>query len=116
MLRSLIRYSAVGFVVALVLGLSTGRVHSEIEITGTPKPAPAPARPAMTAEAPNASLRVQCWQNGVKILDEDNIEGIRLRNLIDRDSVGFRGRDSNGGEIHIIPFNDHSACLIKPMR
>ena len=59
---------------------------------------------------------MQCWQNGVQILDEDNIQGIRLQNLIDRDSVGFRGATSTEGQIHVIPVNDNSTCLVGPMR
>ena len=116
MLPSFIRYGVVGLGVAIALGISIGLAHSEIEITGVREAAPAGAAITAKASARNTLLRVQCWQNGIKIINEDNLRGIRLRNLIERDSVGFKGQDGNNGEVYIIPVNDDSTCLIKSMR
>ncbi len=117
MFLSFIRYGVVGLGVAIAFGISIGSVHSEIEITGVRGAAPTTGA-AITAGASARSplLRVQCWQNGIKIINEDNLRGIRLRNLIERDSVGFKGQDGSNGEVYIIPVNDDSTCLIKSMR
>ncbi len=116
MLLNLIRYGVVGLGVAIALGISIGSVHSEIEITGVRGAAPTSAAITAGASARSPLLRVQCWQNGIKIINEDNLRGIRLRNLIERDSVGFKGQDGSNGEVYIIPVNDDSTCLIKSMR
>jgi hypothetical protein len=116
MLLNLIRYGVVGLGVAIALGISIGSVHSEIEITGVRGAAPTGAAITAGASALSPLLRVQCWQNGIKIINEDNLRGIRLRNLIERDSVGFKGQDGSNGEVYIIPVNDDSTCLIKSMR
>lgn len=116
MLPSFIRYGVIGLGVAIALGISIGSVHSEIEITGVRGAAPTGAAITAGASARSPLLRVQCWQNGIKIINEDNLRGIRLRNLIERDSVGFKGQDGSKGEVYIIPVNDDSTCLIKSMR
>ena len=116
MLPKFIRYGVVGLGVVIALGISIGSVHSEIEITGVRGAAPTGAAITAGASARSPLLRVQCWQNGIKIINEDNLRGIRLRNLIERDSVGFKGQDGSNGEVYIIPVNDDSTCLIKSMR
>jgi len=121
MVSNSLKYAGFGLAIAIALGLATTQGHSEIAISGGQK-APhaasvADAKPA-TNDLPkqSASLRVQCWQYGVKIIDEKNVFGIRLQNLIERDSLGFKGRDSNNGDIYVIPVNGDSTCLIKPLR
>ena len=116
MLKKLLMCSAFGLVVATALGLSTGLVYGEIEIVGVQDPESAGPAPTSGAPDRSVSLQVQCWQNGVKIIDEVDLEGVRLRNLIDGDGVGLQGRNWKYGAVNIIPVNDGSTCLIKPMR
>ncbi len=114
--KKLFIWSAFGLVVATALGFSTDLVYGEIEIVGVQ--GPKSAGPALTGGVPgrSVSLHVQCWQNGVKIIDEVDLDGVRLRNLIEGGGVGLQGPDWKYGAVNIIPVNDASTCLIKPMR
>ena len=114
---NLTRLLGFGSLIVIALGLTAPHAHSEIAITGGQLPpiaAPIAMAAAPATESP--ALWVQCWQDGVKIIDEKNIFGIRLRNLIEREAIGFSGRDSNNGNVYIIPVNDVSTCLIKSLR
>jgi hypothetical protein len=108
-----------GLAIAIALGVATSAGHGEITVMEAKKP----LSPAADGKGPanellnlSASLWVQCWQHGVKIIDEKDVSGIRLQNLIERDSLGFKGRNSNNGDIYVIPVNDNSTCLVKPLR
>lgn len=112
-----------GFALAgtIVLCLATIQGHSEIAVTGvgTPTKAGPLAEPPAAVSQPgkqSAPLWVQCWQYGVKIIDEKNLFGIRVQSLIERDSLGFSGRDGSNGEVYVIPIKGDSTCLIKPLR
>lgn len=118
---NLTRLLGFGSLVAIALGLAAAHAHSEISVTGgQPPPMAAPmakaAAPMSVSPTQAPALWVQCWQDGVKIIDEKNIVGIRLRNLIEQEVIGFSGRDSNNGNVYIIPVNDVSTCLIKSLR
>lgn len=115
------KFAGAGLAVAIAFGLAASQGYGEISVTGGPKSAETAA--AVEAKGPksepiriSASLWVQCWQYGVKIIDEKDVSGIRLQNLIERDSLGFRGRNSSNGDIYVIPVNGDSTCLIKPAR
>ena len=112
---NLTRLLGFGSLIVIALGLTAPHAHSEISVTGGRLP-PMAAAPATESPAQAQALWVQCWQDGVKIIDEKNIFGIRLRNLIEQEAIGFSGRDSNNGNVYIIPVNDVSTCLIKSLR
>jgi hypothetical protein len=121
MLLNAVKIAGLGLVVAIVLGLASTHGHSEIAVSGGQKAAKAgpvvDAKPA-TGEPIKlgAPLWLQCWQYGVKIIDEKNIFDVRLQNLIERDSLGFKSRDANNGDIYVIPVHGNSTCLVKPLR
>ncbi len=112
---NLTRLLGFGSLIVIVLGLTAPHARSEISVTGG-QPPPMAAAPATESPTQAQALWVQCWQDGVKIIDEKNIFGIRLRNLIEQETIGFSGRDSNNGNVYIIPVNDVSTCLIKSLR
>lgn len=121
MVSNALKYAGFGLAIAIALGFATTPGHSEISIAGGQKPTsatplPEGQPPATDPAKQSASLWVQCWQYGVKIIDEKNVYGIRLQNLIERDSLGFKGRDAKNGDIYVIPVNGDSTCLIKPLR
>lgn len=117
-----VKYAGLGLAIAIALGFAAvPQGRSEIAVAGGPKvtkAAPAADTKAQTGEpmSGGASMRIQCWQYGVKIIDEKDVFGVRVQNLIDRDSLGFKGRNSKNGDIYVIPVNGDSTCLIKPMR
>ena len=117
MLRNMRRHLRVWPIVAIALALPANQGRSEITVpndTITAESAPLALAEISTEESiQETPFQVQCWQNGVKIIDEKDFFSIRLRNLIDRETLGIRGRDSNSGDVYIIPVNENSTCLIK---
>lgn len=110
-----------GLIIAIGIGLTATSGHSEIKgpLKGKrPKLAKTVKGAAgkKVVKKYDAPLRVQCWQHGVKIIDEKGVRDIRLQNVINRATIGFKGRNSKRGEIYVIPVNDDSTCLIKPLR
>lgn len=110
-----------GLVVTIALGVTVGQAYGEIAVNGDRKsgdavPAAAAKEPAKGPLKLGAPLRLQCWQYGVKIIDEKNLFSVRLQNLIDRDSLGFRRNASNDADVYVIPVNSDSTCLVKPLR
>lgn len=121
MVTKAMRYLGIGLAVAVALGVAATRGYGEITVTGTPK-SPAGASvaegkgPVSEVTKLSVAMWVQCWQHGIKIIDEKDIYGIRLQNLIERETVGFKGRSADNGEVYVIPVNDNSTCLVKPLR
>lgn len=113
MLRIMRRHLRFWPIVAIALALPANQGHSEITVpndTIKAESTPLTLVEELTRDTP---FQVQCWQNGVKIIDEKAFFGIRLRSLIDRETLGLRGRDSKSGDVYIIPVNENSTCLIK---
>lgn len=115
MLRKILIWSSFGLFFGTTLGLSTGLVYGEIEILGGQ--ASKPADPELTTGVPGESipLHIQCWQHGIKIIDEVGLDGVRVRDLIEGGGVGLQGDNWEYGDVNIIPVNDASTCLIKPV-
>jgi len=114
------KFLGVGLVTALALGFAAPQGHGEITVTtGKKPPKLVVGENAKAAKKERVSLDtsnwVQCWQHGVKIIDEKGIFDIRLQKLIARDNLGFKGRDSERGEVFVVPLNGDSTCLIKPI-
>jgi hypothetical protein len=119
MLIKSMKLRTLGLAIAIALGVATSAGHGEITVTDSQKPAGAAAEgkgPPSELVKQSAALWVQCWQHGVKIIDEKDVYGIRLQTLIERDSVGLKGRNSSNGDVYVTPVNDNSTCLVKPLR
>jgi hypothetical protein len=99
-------------VLALVLPISLTR--GEVTKTGEPEPRPAPERLA-PGPGPEVALRAQCWQEGVKIIDQDGLQGLSLKALTEQQSVSFKRRAEAGPSVFILPFAD-GLCLVQPAR
>ncbi len=120
MLTKSMKFLGIGLITLLVLGFAAPKGHGEITVTNGKKP------PKSTVGAKTKATQkervsldtsnwVQCWQHGVKIIDEKGIFDIRLQKLIARDNLGFKGRDAKRGEVFVVPLNGESTCLIKPI-
>jgi hypothetical protein len=120
MLIKSMKFLGVGLAAVLALGFATPQGHGEITVTSGKKP-PKSAVGAKTKATTKGRVSldtsnwVQCWQHGVKIIDEKGIFDIRLQKLIARDNLGFKGRDAKRGEVLVVPLNGDSTCLIKPI-
>jgi hypothetical protein len=85
------------------------------EISRTGEPSPPEARGEITLVPVEQPLRAQCWQEGVKIIDQTGLEGLALTEALKLQAVSFRGRESEQPETLILPFAD-GMCLIQQQR
>ena len=116
MLKKILVCLSFGLVVAAALGLSIDLVYGEIEIVAAQDRKSADLAPNGGPQDRNLPLQVQCWQNGIKIIDEVELSGIRLSDLTEGDGIRLQGPNWKHGTVNIIPVNDASTCLVKPMR
>lgn len=116
-----VKFLGIGLITALALGFSAPQSHSEITVTSGVTPTKTDADTKTETGGKNhaglgKSNWVQCWQHGIKIIDEKDIFDIRLQKLISRDDLGLRGQDSKHGSVFVVPLDGDSTCLIKPLR
>jgi hypothetical protein len=80
---------------------------------------PPPRLPVVTKQHP--LVHVQCWREGVKIIDEAGLSEITLNrflsqvtppNVVDGNAVGLKGRDEKGGQFLIVPVRN-ATCLLR---
>jgi hypothetical protein len=100
--------SGIALVVASQLGLS------EVAKTGEPEPRRTP-KAAKVAPPAELALRTQCWQGGVKIIDQDGLIGLSLNALNQEGSVSFKRQAEHQPTVFLLPFPD-GLCLVQPQR
>lgn len=59
-------------------------------------------------------LRVQCWQEGRKIIDRTNLRALSLNSATQRGSITFKPVDDDQPSVSILPFAD-GLCLVEPI-
>ena len=88
---------------------------AEIDFEDSPPPRPKPRK------ASGPVVQVQCWQEGVKIIDVTGLDELTLSNILPRvpttksfdgDALGLKGRDGEGGKFLIVPVRD-ATCLVR---
>lgn len=91
-------------------------VLEEVKPTPTPAPDLAPVQQA----APDG-VHVQCWQEGIKIIDEQGLSEMALSDLLPRatgvtsfdgNSLGLKGRDGGGGRFLVVSVRE-ATCLVR---
>ena len=97
-------------VLALLASSSLGR--GEVARTGDPQARPNPDAHAITPPAALA-LRTQCWQHGVKIIDQDGLLELYLNADSRQGSVSFKRAAADQPSVFILPFPD-GLCLVQP--
>ena len=114
MRRDILRHGALitACVVALILPITLTR--GEVTKTGEPEPKASPER-LSPVPAADVELRAQCWQHGVKIIDQAELEGLSLDAATRERAVTFRGRAAAQPTVFIMPFAD-GLCLVQPAR
>lgn len=65
--------------------------------------------------APGARLRVQCFQQGVKIMDEDQLEAINVSPSSRSNSLTFKRRGQEGVAVMVFSL-DETACVVAAPR
>jgi hypothetical protein len=101
---------------ALTLVLPISLARSEVSRTGEPEP---PASPERIAPVPvpvhDTELRAQCWQQGVKIIDQADLQGLSLNAATRERTVSFKRQAEQQPSVFILPFAD-GLCLVQPTR
>jgi hypothetical protein len=74
--------------------------------------------PAMTTEPARpvhgpGPLRVECWQEGTRIIDQRGLSGLSIAAATRESSVSFKGRESGQASVFLLPLAD-GLCLIRP--
>ena len=85
------------------------------EINRTNEPPPREAQAEVTLVPVDERLRAQCWQEGVKIIDQTDLRGLALNEAVKQQGVSFRGADGEQPRVLILPFAD-GMCLIQQER
>ena len=65
--------------------------------------------------APGTKLRVQCYQKGVKIMDEDQLETVNISPLSRNNGLTFRRRGQDGVAVMVFALSD-TACVVAAPR
>ena len=84
------------------------------EVTRTESAPP----PAKTTEPPRpvhgpGPLRVECWQEGTRIIDQRGLSGLSIAAATRESSVSFKRRDGGQASVFLLPLAD-GLCLIQP--
>jgi hypothetical protein len=98
-------------ITALGLALGGTAVNGEIakRSAAAPKQTVQHAAPRLAADTP---LRVECWQDGQRIIAEDSLYGFTTNSLIDNSSLSFRRKAGGNANVFILSLK-HSTCMIR---
>ena len=110
--RNILRHRVLVVACGLALLASSSLGWSEVAKTGEPAPRPSQEAFAITPPA-GLALRTQCWQHGVKIIDQDGLLDLYLNAQTKQDSVSFKRRAEDQPSVFILPFPD-GLCLVQP--
>lgn len=102
---------AIGAITANVLPAANGEVTPKPVAPPPPIQAEIPARPVHA----DMRLRVQCWQKGIKIIDQTDLSGLSLNAVTRQRSVSFKREGDPQPSVFVLPFED-SLCMIQPDR
>lgn len=110
MTNSLVSWRRVALAAAVACGAFAGMAGAELATTPGVKPpvATIPARPVHQNE-----LRIQCWQEGRKIIDERDLRGLSINDATRRESVSLKGTGDETASVFLLPVAD-AVCLIQP--
>ena len=114
MTRDILRPCLLVAACGLALLAPISLLRSEVSKTGEPEPRPGPERLALGPTS-DVALRAQCWQEGVKIIDQDGLQGLSLKALTEQQSVSFKRLAETNASVFILPFAD-GLCLVQPAR
>lgn len=104
-----------GLVVGLVCGAFAGIAAAELATTKDVAPRLAqPSGPRISPEPVTRSeLRLQCWQEGVEIIDRRRLRGLSINDATRRESVSLRREGDEGASVFLLPVAN-GLCLIQP--
>jgi hypothetical protein len=103
--------AACGLAVLLPWSMTKG----EVTRTADFEPVPAEQQIEPVPIHNNVVLRTQCWQEGVKIVDQGGLRGIDLNAVTRQRSVSFKRQGEKQPSVFLLPLAD-ALCLVQPER
>jgi hypothetical protein len=94
---------------ALLATVSLGRG----EVSRSSEPAAESSAELAVVPASELALRTQCWQDGIKIIDQTGLQGLALNESLKQASLTFHGASRQQPWTYILPLAD-ALCLIQP--
>jgi hypothetical protein len=58
-------------------------------------------------------LRLQCWQEGIKVVDQTGLEGLSLSAANQPTTASFKRRHDGAPDVFLMSF-EHGLCLVEP--
>jgi hypothetical protein len=96
-----------------ILAASSHGIGLHAEITkGSAKGHAINAAAGTTRLATNMPIRVECWQEGRKIIDEKQMYSFSVNSLLEQVSVSFRREARGNPDVFIVSLK-HATCLIQ---
>jgi hypothetical protein len=84
----------------------------EVTRTDGGTPPAATTEPARPVHGPGP-VRVECWQEGVRILEERGLSGLSIAAATRESSVSFKRQGDGNASVFLLPVAD-GVCLIQP--
>ena len=112
MSRQILRHRVLVAVCGIALVAASPLGRSEVAKTGEPGPRPS-SETLKLAPPAGVALRTQCWQHGVKIIDQDGLLDLALNTQNQQNSVAFKRQPEGQPSVFILPFAD-GLCLVQP--
>lgn len=101
------RKSVILALAAVALALAATPAAPELKPAARPSEASRPV-----SEAP---LRAQCWQRGLKIIDETGLAGLSINTATRQNTVTFKRGERKQASVFLLPLAD-AVCLLQPER
>lgn len=104
-----------GLLVGLLSGALAGVAAAELATTKDVAPRLAqPSGPRISPEpVTSGELRLQCWQEGVEIIDQRRLQGLSINDATRRESVSLKREGDGQASVFLLPLAD-GLCLIQP--
>lgn len=84
----------------------------EVSRTGVEAPPAAVTEPPRPVHGPGP-VRVECWQEGVRILEEGGLRGLSIPGATRESSISFSRQGDPNASVFLLPVAD-GVCLIQP--
>jgi hypothetical protein len=115
MIRDIKRASRLAAAGGLVLLATASLGHGEVSRSSAPPPAPAPQEERALVPPDTQGLRTQCWQEGIRIIDQAGLQGLALNETLKQQALTFQGAGGSQPRTLILPLAD-ALCLIQADR
>ena len=99
---------ALGTAVGVALGImAIKQVRAELALSEQ-------TLPITRQELHQTDVQLQCWQNGIQVINRDDLQGLSVSAASQSSSASFKRQDEDQPTVFILSFGD-SLCLAHPV-